>query len=367
MKFIARFLAFMVAIVFILFLPLSLLGFNAGRVVFNRPLLKTVLTEAVTESQLIPAALARFSEEVSRQVVLGTEAETDLAAVLLSLTQEGWQTIRVELLSDDILAGWVSSSVDGFYAWIDSEEPAPRFLLDMQSFKARVNSDHGLRTLEIAYNALPACTDAQLTQFLAFLETAVPGSNVYYPPCQFPDLYRDDQLTDYLNSLLEVVNVLPDTFELPLQNDTPPSSNQSGEGWQRLKTTLRLLQSTYWLGLVISVVLFALICLFAIRSVRDFARWGGIPLALAGIVAIILSWLPGAFLTGILVSGPLQDTSPVLRDEVLQVFSRLSQAVFSPMMLQGVIIFVVGGLILVVVGGMMGKQKTMKKAREETQ
>jgi hypothetical protein len=364
MKFIARFLALIVAIAFILFLPLSLLGFNLGRVVFNRPLLKTVLTEAVTESQLIPSALAWFSEEVSAGLPLADATQDDLTAVLVSLTQEGWQAIRVEVLSDDILNGWVSSIVDSFYDWIDSGDHAPHFQLDMKSFKARMNSDFGFRALEIAYSALPSCEDAQVTEFLSMLETAVPGSNVYYPPCQFPELYRDDQLTDYLNSLVEVVNIIPDTFELS-QQDSITSTPTSTEGWESLKTTLRLLRSTYWLGLPISVVLFALIWLFAIRSVRGFARWGGISLALAGIVTIILSWLPNAFLTGFLVSGPLQDTTPVLRDEILQVFSSLSQEVFSPMMIQGVIIFLIGGLIVVFVGGMMGMQKMTKKEREE--
>ncbi|HLF91464.1 MAG TPA: hypothetical protein VI451_21140 [Anaerolineales bacterium] len=364
MKSLTRFLALIVAIIFILFLPLSLLGFNVGQAVFNRPLLKSVLTDEVTQSRFVPTALARFSEEMSKGVPLGTEVETNIAAVFISLTQEGWQAVRVELLSDDILAGWVSSSVDSFYNWIDSDDPALHLLLDLESFKARVNSDNGLRSIEIAFDALPACTDAQVTEFLVELEAAAPGSQVVFPPCQFPDIYRDAQLTGYLDSLREVVNRIPDTFELTSQTDTP-TPNNNPEGWQSLKMILRFLRSIYWLGLVISILLFALLWLLAIRSAQSLARWGGVPLALAGLLALILSWLPGAFLTGYLVSGPLQDTSSGLREEILNVVSRLSQEVFTPMLIQAMIIFLIGGLILVFVGGIMAKQKTTKKSRQE--
>ncbi len=366
MKFITRSLAFLAAFLFIFLLPLSLLSFNVGRVVFNRPLLKTVLTDAVVDSQLIPSALAWFSEEVSAGLPLAEAAQDDLSAVLVSLTQEGWQAIRGEVLSDDILAGWVSSSVDGFYDWIDSDEPVPHFVLDMQSFKARINSDFGFRALEIAYNALPVCEDARIEEFKTMLEAAIPGSNVYYPPCQFPELYQNDQLTDYLDSLLEVVNVIPDTFEITPANGAE-TQNQSVEGWAQIKTTLRLLRSLYWVGLVTSFLLLILIAVFAVRSIRSLARWEGIPLALAGIGGVILSWVPNVFLTGFLVSGPLQEVSPLLRDEILQVISRLMEEIFSPMMLQALVVLLIGGFIIVFVGGMMGKQKPVKKSRDAVQ
>ncbi|GAB4580393.1 MAG: hypothetical protein Fur0022_31340 [Anaerolineales bacterium] len=357
MKFIARFFAFLAALLLIILLPLSLLSFNVGRVIFNRALLTTVLTDAVTESELIPAALAWFSEEVSAGLPLTEAVQDDLSAVFLSLTQEGWTAIRAEVLSDDILAGWTSSIVDSFYAWLDTEAPAPTFSLDMQSFKARINSDFGLRAIEIAYNALPICDNAQVEAFRTQLETALPGLNIYYPPCQFPEEYKTDQLTDYLNSLTEVVNVIPDSFTLPVEPQAP-------ESWQTLKSALRIFRTAFWLALIIPLFLWGLIALLVIRTPRGLARWGGIPLALAGILTILLSWAPGALITGFLLSGPLQGTTPVLRDEILQIVSRLLQEIFSPMMLQGLVVLLLGGIMIVMIGGMMGKQPP-KKTREE--
>jgi hypothetical protein len=351
-----RFFAFLAALLFIVVLPLSLFSFNVGRVLYNRPLLKTVLTDAVTDSELVPAALAWFTEEVSAGLPLTEVAQQDLTAVLLSLTQEGWAAIRAEVLSDDILAGWTSSIVDGFYDWLDSDEPLPNFTLDMQSFKARLHSDFGLRAIEIAYNALPLCGNEQVEEFKSQLANAVPGLNVYYPPCQFPDTFKDDQLTDYLNSLTDVVKLIPDRYAVQLQ-ETPDAS----EGWPVLKTYLRTFRVTYWMGLVVAVLLWGIIALLVIRTPRGMARWGGIPLALAGLAAILLSWLPGAFVAGWLLGGPLQATSPQLREEIRLVISQLTQEMFPPMMLQSLSLLLIGGLMIVIVGGRLGKQTRENK------
>lgn len=356
---ITRFLAFISALLFILILPLSLLSFNVGRVLFNRPLLKTVITDSVTDSDLVPNALAWFTEEVSAGLPLTEVAQQDLAAVLLSLTQEGWTAIRAEVLSDDILAGWTSSIVDGFYDWLDSDDPLPHFSLDMQSFKARINSDFGLRAIEIAYNALPICGNEQVDEFKTMLASVVPGLNVYYPPCQFPDEYKTDQLTDYLNSLTDIVNLIPDRYELALQQ-----APNAGEGWASLKSFLLIFRTTYWMGTLLAILLWIIIALLVIRTPRGLARWGGIPLALAGIATILLSWLSGALISAFLISGPLQTAPPLLREEILQAVSRLLQEMFSPMMIQGLVVLLLGGLMTVIVGGMMGKQPP-KKIREE--
>lgn len=358
MKFLSRFFAFVFALIFILLLPLSLLSFNVGRVLFNRPLLKTVLTNAVTNSELVPDALSWFTQEVSAGLLLPDVAQQDLTAVLMSLTQEGWQAIRTEVLSDDMLAGWTSSIVDGFYAWLGSDEPLPNFTLDMQSFKARINSDFGLRAIEIAYNSLPICSNDQVDEFKNLLANSAPGINVYFPPCQFPEIYKTDQLTAYLNSLTDVVSLIPDSYELQLQQ-----TSNSANGWVVLKANLRIFRAIYWMGLVLAILFWGLIALLVIRTPRALARWGGIPLALAGALAILLSWAANAFLKGLLLTGPLQDTSPELRDEIIQVVSRLTGEMFTPMMLQALVVLLTGGVMLVMIGAKMGKQT--RRPREE--
>lgn len=358
MKFIARFFAFLAALLFIFILPLSLLSFNVGRVLFNRPILKTILTDAFTASELVPNALAWFTEEVSVGLPVTEVAQQDLAAVLKSLSQEGWQAIRSEVLSDDILAAWTSSIVDGFYNWLDSDAPLPHVTLDMQLFKARLNSNFGLRAIEIAYNALPICGNQQVDEFKQLLENAAPGLDVYYPPCQFPD-FKEDQLTDYLNSLTDLVTLIPDEYELQLQQ-----APNAGNGWASLKASLRMFRTFYWTGLVLAILLWGIIALLVIRTPRSLARWGGIPLALAGLVAILLSWVPNIFLTGFLMTGLLQDTSPELQEEILQVFSRVMKEMFTPMMIQALLVLLIGGVMIVIIGGRMSKQPT-KRVREE--
>jgi len=49
-------------LIFIVSLSLSMTTFDAGRVVFNPAAVKHILTEAVTESDLMPSTLAWISE-----------------------------------------------------------------------------------------------------------------------------------------------------------------------------------------------------------------------------------------------------------------------------------------------------------------
>ena len=100
MKGCARFLALMLVLLFLLVVPLSLFEFNLGHMVFNRPHVKTILIGAVTESQLIPATLAWFSEEMSKEIEQPPETSDDLTAIFVSLTQEDWQTIVLSITGD---------------------------------------------------------------------------------------------------------------------------------------------------------------------------------------------------------------------------------------------------------------------------
>jgi hypothetical protein len=71
--------AFVLAILFVLTLPLALLAFNVGRVLSDAPLIKRVVTHEVTESNLVPVTLRWFAQRRAQERVMTGEAKTALS------------------------------------------------------------------------------------------------------------------------------------------------------------------------------------------------------------------------------------------------------------------------------------------------
>ena len=125
-----RLMSFLLAVT----LPLALLAFDTWRVLFNPPLIKALMTEEVLDSGLVPAALEWYSERrakerVAQEIALTGVDEPDIVLLLSFMEAEDWAEVKDLLLTEQFQADQVSVTVDGFYAWIDSEEVVPEILL----------------------------------------------------------------------------------------------------------------------------------------------------------------------------------------------------------------------------------------------
>ena len=65
----ARALAFVLAVLFVVALPVTLLAFNVWRVIFNPPLVKSVIADEAVNHDLVPVGLEWFSERRARERV----------------------------------------------------------------------------------------------------------------------------------------------------------------------------------------------------------------------------------------------------------------------------------------------------------
>ncbi|MEA2008913.1 MAG: hypothetical protein U9O54_07310, partial [Chloroflexota bacterium] len=226
LKVIARIFAFIFAVLLVVAIPVAIISYDAGRVIFNPPLVKRVTTDVVTESDLIPVALKWFSEGRAEERYEEDEAqawvdEPNIIQLMAHLDTEDWRDIREEILPDPILAEWVSVSVDGTYEWIDNDERVPQITWDMQPLVERVDSEHGTEAIMIAYESLKPCKDEQIADFENRLAAVPAGTEVLYNLCQFPgtcaediESYGCDQVNDYAASLRDLVQNVPSKLEL---------------------------------------------------------------------------------------------------------------------------------------------------------
>ncbi len=348
------FLASICAFLLALALPLALLGFDVGRVIFNPPLLTRVTTEIVTESDLIPAALSWYSQSRAEQRYASGEAaawegEPDVTMLMDFMTLEDWRVIRWEALTNEILADWVSVTIEGFYEWIDSEDAVPQITWSMKALIERVDSEHGTNAITVAYAALPPCTTEQIENFKTRLAAVPAGTQVLYNLCEFPDPWREDQFGDYVQSLEDLVTAIPEHFALT--DELARAEDTEGAGVEIIKAQLRAIRLAMKLAPLAPLALFLLILAFAVRSLKGLGRWEGIPLLVGGLIALALSLTYRPLITMLLSWTFLSEVPDLVKGEAIAGVLRLAAEAFRPMMWQALAITALG-LVLLVIGAL---------------
>ena len=345
----SRFSGLVSALLLIIGLPLSLLGFFLGRVVFNPPLLKNVLTEIVTESDFVPAALAWYStvraeERYASGAVEVWVDEPNVVDLIDFISINAWRLIRLEVFSDEILADWVSTTVDSTYAWIDSDERVPNVVWDLRKFRQRVSTYHGIQSISIAYQNLPDCTPEQLIDFKDRLEAAPTGTKVLYNLCKFPEPWVADQFSDYLESLQLLVDFIPASFNLTQQ--LTRGEDTQGVGPQAIKRQLKISRGLMRLAPVVPALLLVWILITRVRSLGDLGHWWGLPLAAGGGLAGLLVAVHRPLVTRLVSAGLLSEVPAFVHPEANQAVLRLAKEIFDPMLLASLLVFGLGILLV---------------------
>ncbi len=356
---IARLLALLIAPVLMLALPVSLLAFDLWRVVFNPPLVKALIADEIVNSDLIPVALEWFSDQRAQQRVASGEAltgvdEPDIVLLISFLDRDDWRAIKHEVLADDLLTHLVSVTVDNTYGWIDSAERVPQITWDLKPFVERVNGEHGVNAITIAYGNLPPCKQEEIDDYLYRLSLVPPGTEILYNLCEFPDPWHEDQFTDYVNALFAVVDNIPTEFALTAV--LAGVADQGGVGPEALKQQLRLIRLLGGTAWALPLVLVLLIVALVVRSLPSLGRWLGVPLLVGGFIALLPALAYRYLITNVLAAGLLSEIPDLIRPEVVRVISRVADTVFQPLLIQAAVIVLVA-IVLMMLQMLTGRKK----------
>jgi hypothetical protein len=164
--------------------------------------------------------------------------------------------------------------VDGLYAWLDRPDPLPDIVLDIKPWKQYVRGAPGKNSIAILFEAMPACKQADIDDFLRRAAKAPPGGEVLYnlaAPCAFPEPYAPDQRADYVEALKEITESMPDKFELALE--LTRVEKQQGIGSGAVKQQLLLVRTLMTWAPLLPALLLLLIALLAVRSLKGLGRW----------------------------------------------------------------------------------------------
>ncbi len=338
LQYAGRTLAILMAVLFVLALPPTFAAFDAGQVFFSPDKMRALLDEAALRSQLVPLGMSWTARKMAAEVSLQPDTP-DYTTLVSALSQEQWQTLRQLLLPDEILLDLLHSTLNGFYLWLDSADATPDIVWVMQPLQRALSGVNGQKAVEVVYQAMPACTQAQIEDFQRRLGQAGPGEEVYYNLCRFPEPWKSDQMADYLASVQAAAETIPPVLKPVDMLDLPPRA------FPRLKRALLLMRRISRYGWMLPLALLWLIAALQVRTFRSLGRWWGIPLALGGALTAAL----GAVIPPVVHSWFLFFTAQLpelLAQESISLLDAFARAVMRPLWWQGGVVLLAGVLTM---------------------
>jgi hypothetical protein len=346
---ILKFFAFILAGVLILALPISLLINNLGNVIFNQETIEAIAIEVIVNSELVPAALEFTTNQQATEIstkIEDTERPEgrglNLYNMIFSMQDEDWIAFREALLSEDVIAGWVSGTVRGLFAWLDSEDAVPVIIWDMNPLIQKMSGPEGRDAVVAYYESLPDCTDLQMEELRTQPGEPLPRAKMVEELCKLSTFPHSEQIQVYTDVMKMVVDATPREFNATqsLLDGRDPS-----QGLFTLKWQFRTYRYNMDTVLLIPLILLFLILIFGVRSLEGLGQWWGIPLIGGSLIALLSSLLSGTlwrgFLTGNMPEG-IPQTS-LLYHQIIESTSRMVAPVFNPLIWQSFMILLIGG------------------------
>ncbi len=347
----------LLSILFVITTLLTLISYDVWRVLFDPPLIKSILTDEFIEFDLVPRVLEDFSarraaQRVERGEALSGVDEPDIQLLLSYVDFDAWTEIKKLIITDDFITHLVSVSVDGIYTWLDSPDPLPAFIWEMTPIKDRLVGQDGEDAIMTAYRTMPECTPEELEDFYTRLEAMPPGVEVLYNLCQFPDPWEEDQIGDYANALIDFNQNVPATYDF---NQMLGSSMAASGAAQIVKSGLKLIRFLGQWGWVVCLSLLVLIAVIGVRSMNTAGKWLGIPILISGALTLGIHFLVKGQLPDLLTGRFASQVSPLLVSEISASIGRLMGYVFQPLLVEGLVLSGVG-LCLIILGAVVKKK-----------
>jgi hypothetical protein len=273
----ARALAGILALLFVLTLPVTIIAYDLGQVVFLPEEMATLVSTSFEE-------VGGFRRLAMDAIVSDSAAGEGLS---LTVALSHLTPMERDYLADRLLPrAWVEEqlheSVVDVYAWIDNDLARPDLRLDLRPVKDAVRSGGADELVQMVVDSWPPCTVEQMSEMAGTVLGLVEG----FPFCEPAEPLRTGLVAMAGETLVLSVYTLPDS--LSISGAAAPSA--ADPEILRLKEDVRLARTFSRWGWLISPVLLGLIMALAIRTWRGLAGWWGLPLILGGCLTVIASF-----------------------------------------------------------------------------
>jgi hypothetical protein len=286
----SRFLATLLALIFIFTTPPVLLAFNLAQLATNREAFKQALRQTDLRQVAIDAAAATLTQLANQQ---GIGVEGINPALINSTLEAAIPPQWIEEQSNRV--------VDALFDYLETGDPARLTLtIDTAPLFDRFRSEIGAQAIVTAVESFPPCPPGQLPidpSNLAVTTCLPEGVNVATAAAIIHSnlttlLDNNPQLIAEANQI--EVNVLE------ISGTNPALLQQL----QQLRQTLQRLQTGSWLLWLIPMGCLFFILLLVVRSPGSFGSWWGWPMFAAALLTLLLTFLAPTILTSSLLLLP---------------------------------------------------------------
>lgn len=284
MKAFLQLLAFVCAVLFVVFAFTAVLLSTFAQVVTNRETMKEVMAQA--DDVLIEAAPLLISQSINERLnQYGLPSvdidEQQLETAVETLLPPGWVEAQSETAVDTLYNALETGDIENAHLTIQTTP-----------LKQQIEGPAGKQLVASVLANVPACSIENLESLLSELQSD--GIPVCIPPNT--DMV---QLTDRLHAeVITAVNQNPQllgqdgiiTIPLFPSQAAPAQQAQMQQQFQQLQQSFQLLKQVGRFIWFIPLALLFFILLFTVRSLNDFGRWWGWPLVCASLLTFILTF-----------------------------------------------------------------------------
>ena len=281
---------------------------------------------------------------VMADAILGASPDqSQFPVVMQGMSREAWEGFFRALLPPDALRTMGDEALNSTFEYINMRTDS--VMLNLVPLKASMAGETGVQAVMSLLGTLPDCSLLEIGQMSMDL---LSGGQIEFcnPPA---DLYP--MLMPVIQSQMQfAASAIPDQVALI----SAPPVNDPRQRLQSLRIFMRLsplLPIFFLFGLT----------LFAVRSLKDWLVWWGVPLLITGLTAFVMSLIGapmfGAVFQGILVS-QMPDYLPVLLlGSASDLAAAMLQALLTPVMWLG-LLFAIIGLIMALAGFFINRRAT---------
>ena len=356
------------AILFVILAPLTLVLFDVQQNLLQPDVYKAALAEQHVYEQL-PALVG---EQILRSITYNPceedpsrcegEGEPDEdqgqggpPTYFASLSQQDWEAILSILVPTSWLREQGESAIDQVFAFLDSDAPTLKIVISMAAIRERLTGPVVESVLLRILRALPQCTPAQKKFYSkGWFDPRQPD----LPACRPPEEDMPAVVTEMGVVLNQMAQSIPAvvTFDASTlgegeEGETPPAEDEDSPFGSDPKVVLRYVRGGMRFGLLVPLLLLLLIVLFAVRSLKGWLLWWGVPLTIAGAVTLVPALFAPAVVkwaleTRLRLSFP-SAISETMADTLLGVIQSISQVFANRLAIMAGILLLVGGSMLV--------------------
>ncbi|MFN8374268.1 MAG: hypothetical protein U0694_15490 [Anaerolineae bacterium] len=286
LKFVRRFLAFVLASSVVLLLPLAM-WINAAQEAFlNVDTYKNGLQEQNIYPDIASAALPSILRRA-------TDLQDDPLVLLISnLQPDVRRQVTDELIPADWMQTQTESWLDMFFGWLNGDVETLDNPLDFSGLTERLRGEAGQRAADLIIQSSSECPPEANQQIEALANNPQPGP---IPPCQ-----PREELWDTMRSaLLESMNRLANALEARTMRLEDLTGAPRPPETENIPTVIQASQQMLAISYLCPAGLLALIVALVVRSFKGFGRWAG----WMGIVSAFVAILPLPILSGTIISG----------------------------------------------------------------